>query len=239
MIILVGTGHIFDLSSAISNLLYEKMPDVICLELDERRFQALKERRESGTREVDTSLPIIYKFLANFQEKLAEKYGTMVGNEMIAAEEFASINNVDIELIDVDAQELLLRMWKEMRLIEKVRLFISSFSSLFVSKKSIEKELEKLQDNYYEYIEGIGKRFPTIRKVLIDDRNEYMAKRLIELNKKYEKIVAIVGDGHIEGLSKILEKNNIEVEIIRLKDLLENTKNRKNEIHFTVEYKAS
>ncbi|HEX08346.1 MAG TPA: hypothetical protein ENG38_00880, partial [Thermoplasmatales archaeon] len=198
MIILVGTGHIFDLSSAISNLLYEKMPDVICLELDERRFQALKERRESGTREVDTSLPIIYKFLANFQEKLAEKYGTMVGNEMIAAEEFASINNVDIELIDVDAQELLLRMWKEMRLIEKVRLFISSFSSLFVSKKSIEKELEKLQDNYYEYIEGIGKRFPTIRKVLIDDRNEYMAKRLIELNKKHEKIVAIVGDGHIE-----------------------------------------
>ena len=52
------------------------------------------------------------------------------------------------------------------------------------------------------------------------------------------KIVAIVGDGHIEGLNKILERNKIEIETIRLKDLLENAESRKNEIHFTVEYET-
>ena len=238
MLTLVGTGHVFDLSSAITSILYEKMPDVICLELDEKRFQALKQRRENRRKTGNTSLPILYKFLAGFQEKLAEKYGTTVGNEMLAADEFASINNIGIELIDVDAEKLLLRMWKEMKLIEKIRLFISSFTGLFISKKNVEKELEKLQENYYEYIEEISKKLPTIKKVLIDDRNEYMANKLIELNKKYKKIVAIVGDGHIEGLSKILERNKIEIEIIRLKDLLENAESRKNEIHFTVEYET-
>ena len=236
MLTLIGTGHVFDLSSAITSILYEKMPDVICLELDEKRFQALKQHRESEARAKNASLPILYKFLAGFQEKLAEKYGTSVGNEMIAAAEFASINNIGVELIDVDAEKLLLKMWKEMKLVEKIRLFISSFTGLFVSKKSIEKELKKLQENYYRYIEEISKKLPTIKKVLLDDRNEYMAKRLVELNKTYKKIVVIVGDGHIEGLNKILEKNKIETEIIRLKDLLGNMKSRKNEIHFTVEY---
>jgi len=238
MITLVGTGHVFDLSSAISDLLYEKMPDVVCLELDEKRFQALKQHRENGVRGVDVSLPVVYRFLAGFQEKMAEKYGTMVGNEMIAAEEFASLHNVGVELIDMDAEELLLKMWREMRLIEKIRFFVSGFTSLFVSKKDVERELEKFQGDYHGYIEEIGKRFPTIRKVLIDDRNEYMARRLIELNEKYEKIVAIVGDGHVEGLSKILKDNKVELEVIRLKDLLENMENRKNQIGFTVEYRS-
>ncbi|RLF62536.1 MAG: hypothetical protein DRN16_01280 [Thermoplasmata archaeon] len=238
MITLVGTGHVFDLSSAISDLLYEKMPDVVCLELDEKRFQALKQHRENGVRGVDVSLPVVYRFLAGFQEKMAEKYGTMVGNEMIAAEEFASLHNVGVELIDMDAEELLLKMWREMRLIEKIRFFVSGFTSLFVSKKDVERELEKFQGDYHGYIEEISKRFPTIRKVLIDDRNEYMARRLIGLNEKYEKIVAIVGDGHVEGLSKILKDNKVELEVIRLKDLLENMENRKNQIGFTVEYRS-
>jgi pheromone shutdown protein TraB len=239
MITLIGTGHVFDLSSAVLNLLYKKKPDLICLELDKKRFKGLKQQRYLGGKKTfDKSLPVIYRLLADFQENVARKYGTTVGNEMLAAEEYASTNNLPIELIDIDAQEILLKMWREMKLTEKIKLFISSIVGIFISKKKIEDELERLQNNYYEYIEEIGKKFPTIKKILIDDRNRHMANRLIELSKNYDNIVAIVGDGHIEGLSKILKSNNLETDIIRLKDLRNNTVDNKNNAHFTVEYKT-
>jgi len=35
-----------------------------------------------------------------------------------------------------------------------------------------------------------------------------------------EKIVAVVGEGHVNGIKKILEKDGIKIEIIHLSDLL-------------------
>ena len=41
MITLIGTGHVFNLSSALKNVFNEKNPDVICVELDQQRLRAL------------------------------------------------------------------------------------------------------------------------------------------------------------------------------------------------------
>ena len=60
---------------------------------------------------------------------------------------------------------------------------------------------------------------PTIKKILIDERNGNMAKKIIDLTEKHEKIIACIGDGHINGISKILDENKSDYEIIRLKDL--------------------
>jgi pheromone shutdown protein TraB len=34
MITLIGTGHVFDLSSALTEIFDEKLPEVICVELE-------------------------------------------------------------------------------------------------------------------------------------------------------------------------------------------------------------
>ncbi|MEM3738945.1 MAG: TraB family protein, partial [Thermoplasmata archaeon] len=57
-------------------------------------------------------------------------------------------------------------------------------------------------------------------KILIDDRNDYMAWRISMLAKEYTNIVCVVGEGHIDGISKKLSQRNLPHRIIHLKQLL-------------------
>ena len=54
---------------------------------------------------------------------------------------------------------------------------------------------------------------------MIDERNENMANRIIDLTEHYENIIACIGDGHIIGISNILDEKKFEYETIRLNDL--------------------
>jgi len=108
-----------------------------------------------------------------------------------------------------------------MSLSEKTRFFLSGIGSIFVPKKNIDKEVKNITNNVESYLSIIGKKFPTIKKVLIDDRNTYMANNLLKLHQNYDNIIAILGDGHIKGIENLLLKNNITPKIIRLKELQE------------------
>ena len=92
----------------------------------------------------------------------------------------------------------------------------SGIGGLFISKKRVEKEHEKLEGNFDIYLEQIGKKFPTIKRVLIDERNEHMVQQLKVANEQHEKIIAVIGDGHVPGISKLLEKKELEYETIIL-----------------------
>ena len=52
---------------------------------------------------------------------------------------------------------------------------------------------------------------------LIDERDERMAAALRDLHRTKGDIVAVVGDGHIEGLGRRLAGETLEV--VRLRDL--------------------
>ena len=49
------------------------------------------------------------------------------------------------------------------------------------------------------------KTFPKLYKILVEDRNIYMANQLKELSKTHKKIVAVIGAGHRKGIKQILE----------------------------------
>ncbi len=59
-------------------------------------------------------------------------------------------------------------------------------------------------------IREIKKRYPSLYRVLIQERNEYMAYQLIRLTHLHpdKKILAVVGAGHEEGMQKMLQKIN-------------------------------
>ena len=100
----------------------------------------------------------------------------------------------------MNAQNMFSKMLKKMSLSEKIKIMLSGVGGFFISKKRVEKELSNIQENFDDYLNEIGKKFPTIKRVLIDERNSFMAQQLISANEKYEKIIAVVGDGHIPGL---------------------------------------
>ncbi|MCK4996150.1 MAG: TraB/GumN family protein, partial [Thermoplasmatales archaeon] len=82
-----------------------------------------------------------------------------------------------------------------------------------------EKELKNFEKNFDTYIEQIGKKFPTLKRVLIDERNLYMVQQLAVANEQHEKVIAVVGDGHIPGITRLLENKELDFETIRLSEL--------------------
>jgi pheromone shutdown-related protein TraB len=242
MITLIGTGHVFNLSKSITAVFDEKNPDVICVELDKQRYRGLlqKKTNPSSVKQKQKNLPMIYTLLARFQDSMANQYGVSAGDEMMTAITYAQSQGIPLQLIDMQAQQLFITMWKTMPFFEKLKLLLSGFTGIFVSKKRVEEELKTFQQNSDTYFKEIGKQFPTIKKTLIDDRNEYMAKKIMTLNQNYQSIMVCVGDGHIQGISKILQKNNIDFETIRLAELRDKPIKEYDgsSAHFTTHYKA-
>lgn len=221
MIILIGTGHVFDLSDALLTIFDEYQPDTICVELDQQRYQQLlmKQQHPEQKKQVQKNTPIVYRMLARFQENLAGKYGVTPGEEMITSIQYAQSHQLPLHLIDMNAQRVFAQMLKEMTMREKFRLFFSGFAGLFVSQKRVESELDKLQGDFTSYIDEIGKKFPTIKHALIDKRNRFMVQKVLRLAEEFETIGVVVGDGHIPGMKQLLEENDKEIKVVRLKDL--------------------
>jgi pheromone shutdown protein TraB len=59
------------------------------------------------------------------------------------------------------------------------------------------------------------------------------------LHEKHQKIIACVGDGHVPGISKLLEEKQIPFETIRLQELQKpQTKETDgSSAHFSINYK--
>ena len=241
MITLIGTGHVFNLTEALYTIFDEKKPNLICVELDSQRYQALlmKQQHPEQYEQAAKNAPFIYRILARFQENMANEYGVIAGSEMIAAITYAQTYQLPVEFIDMNAQQIFTKMWKSMKISEKLKLLFTGFGSLFISKKTVEKELEHIQENLTTYLDEIGKKFPTIKKTLIDDRNIYMTQKLLHLHTKYTNIIACVGDGHIPGMDSLLKENHIDVNMIRLHELQQQKTQDTDSAsaHFSIGYK--
>ena len=212
MITILGVGHVFDISKQVRHIILQSNSNAVCIELDPVRYQALrnpdKEKAKNG---------LTYDMMASFQSKIAEDYGGEAGSEMIAAADTAAEMGVALCLIDVDARSLFDRILKEMTFGEKAKLFFSSFAALFVRKKTIEEELSSYEDNTEMYMEVMGKQFPTMKRILVDERNDIMSKNIIKATEMYGDVAVVIGDGHVDGILKIL--GDRETNVFRLKDI--------------------
>ncbi|MEM3444966.1 MAG: TraB domain-containing protein [Thermoplasmata archaeon] len=221
MIVLIGVGHVFAISERVMQEIFSVKPEVVCVELDPSRAEALlsKNEKKGG----DRALPLIYQMLALFQRVIARKFETEPGLEMLAAIQAAKEVNAKLEFIDIDAVTIAERIWREMSFVERTKLVAMLFFGMFMSTKKVEKSIEEFIDSEGEIIEEFGKQFPTLKKILIEDRNNYMAWRIAMAAREYTNIVCVVGEGHIEGLSRKLSARNIPHRIVSLKQLLAET----------------
>ena len=215
MITLVGVGHVFVISEQVRAMILSRQPEVVCLELDPARYSALMDRtRGAGGR---GRVPIQYMLLAQVQRRIATKFGSEAGAEMLAAAAAAREVGAKVALIDMDAAMVFGRLWRTMSSREKLHLMFGSLVGLVASKETVEKEMVMYEDRGSEYLETLGDEFPSIKRVLIDDRNKHMAARIASIATQHERVLAVVGDGHMDGLVEAL--GDRPVETVRLKDL--------------------
>jgi len=213
-IVLVGTGHVFDIRAAVKGVVHRIRPQTVALELDGGRFAAL----QSATRGDGRGLPITYRLLAKVQQSLAEQYGSEAGSEMIAAAEAAAETGASLELIDMDAMRVFKRMTAAMSFREKLLMVVGIFMSLVAGKSAVEKEMEHYKADEAGFMAEVQRSYPSIARVLIDERNAHMAERLRGISSRSSLTLAVVGDAHVPGMTRILSEF-ADVEVLRLDDL--------------------
>jgi pheromone shutdown protein TraB len=211
VIVILGVGHVFDISQQVMRIIEEERPDAVGVELDPGRYQALQ---NPGAR---SDARLTYKILSRMQKRIAQQYGGEVGAEMLAATKAAKSIGADVLFIDTDANQMFRRLSSEMPLKEKVKLGLSAITSLFIGRKTVERELDNLQDNEERYMAEMGEQFPTLKRVLVDERNAIMARRIDQAASRYPTVLVVVGDAHVEGILHLLDRDDVRV--YRLKDI--------------------
>lgn len=213
-VILVGTAHVSENSvQEARDEIKKNRPEAVAVELCQQRFKALKD--EKGWEQTDIGKVItsdrIYLFLlqillGNFQRKLGDDLGIKPGAEMMAAIDEAESAGAKIILADRDIRLTLKRAMDEMTFYEKMRL-LSSFIGGFIDGEEIDTELvERLKekDVLTELMEELALKTPSIKRVLVDERDEHIANAIFASDAK--SIVAVVGAGHMQGIKKRLEE---------------------------------
>ena len=229
-IILVGTAHISKKSiGEVKEAIEKYKPDVIAVELCRKRYEALtqKDRWEntpitSLLKSNKAYLVLAQTFLSSIQRRLGKEYGVEPGSEMITAINEAKKQDIEVALVDRDITITLKRAWRKMGIREKFRL---SWEFLKALTGYDEGELEKIdleelmkEDVISALMKEFGEIAPSVSDVLIHERDEYIAKKILDESKK-GKVVAVVGIGHINGIKKYLEKKRLDVDLEKLEEV--------------------
>lgn len=212
-IILVGTAHVSDRSIAeVNEVIDREKPDIVAVELDKARYQALKGEEEVKEISVKELLSggkfyffLLHWLLAYVQKKIGADMGVKPGAEMLSAIEKAESTGARVALIDRDIQVTIGRFWSKMSFFEKLKLFGSlAGASLGFGTKEIDMDTVTHEDVVSQLISELRKMAPNAASVLIDERDAFMAKNLIDISGS-GKVVAVVGAGHRGGIQKYLD----------------------------------
>jgi len=211
--VLVGTAHVSQESADLAHeIIGRENPDCVCVELDERRYEALRNEQKFESldmrevlRQKQLSTLIFNLVLASYQKQLGGKLGVKPGAELLAAARAAEEAGIAVELCDRDVRATLRRAWGALSLWRKLQLIAAMFASLFDAPDLSEEDLRELrkQDVVSAMMDELGEEFPALKAVLIDERDAYLAEKI--RNAPGERIVAVLGAGHLEGVRRILE----------------------------------
>jgi pheromone shutdown-related protein TraB len=213
-IILVGTAHVSQESvELVKSVIEQEQPDRVCVELDEKRFEAISNpnRWESLDlkeiiRKHQLSTLIVNLVLASFQKRLGDKLGVLPGAEMLEAIRMAEKHSVPVTLADRDVRVTLRRAWRNTPFWRKSLLLSSMLLGIFDTTEVSEEEIRNLkkQDVLSEMMKELGDQVPTLKAVLIDERDRYLAQKVTDAPGN--RTVAVVGAGHVAGMLRTLEQ---------------------------------
>jgi len=210
-IVIVGTAHVSEKSvQEVTRAIEELHPDVVAVELCNRRYRALTGQEETGEIQIKEILSggklyllLVQWFLAYVQKKIGSDLGVKPGSEMIAAIEVAERTGARVALVDRDIAVTIQRFWSAMSFLEKAKLVGSMIPAAFGKGEEIDIEKVTEEDVVSAIIEEFREVSPGAAQVLIDERDAFIARNLIRLGRE-GRVVAVVGAGHREGITKYL-----------------------------------
>jgi len=215
----LGTAHISRSSAdKVRELLLSGEFDAVAVELGTGRYKRITEPEsvynldlfhivKSGM----ASMAFANLALSAFQQRMAEQLGVEPGEEFRAAIEVAENAGYPVLLIDREIGVTLKRIYRNVSIWHRMRIITSLLMSLVSRQKISEEEIERLKEG--DVLESTFTQFARkerdLYEPLIDERDRYMAIRLIQEARKTEHhhIIAIVGAGHLQGIRNYLKQS--------------------------------
>jgi len=213
---IIGTAHVSEKSvEKVRDTILEKNPDVVAVELDLNRYNNLLNEKQGETPKQEFEIKKLIKgdnltlflvsgFLSYMQRKIGDDVGVKPGSEMMAAVEVAEKIGAKVALIDRDISITLNRTLNKMSFIEKMKFIYGLIISFFSKDEDLE-DIESITEG--DALEEVMKYFqemsPQAYDVLVTERDKYMARMLLDIPE--ENVVAVVGAGHKEGITKYMD----------------------------------
>lgn len=207
---LLGTAHVSAASVEEIRAAAERLaPDTVAIELCQARYDGMKQGakwKETDLfrvlKEKKTAFFLSQLLLQSFYRRIGKKLDVEPGADMLAGADAAGQLGAHLVLADRNIAVTLKRAWAALSFWGKCKLAWMLFASLFGEETADETAVEDLkkQDNIDAAIEEMGRAFPAIKRVLIDERDEYLAGKLHAAPGK--RILAVVGAGHVPGIRR-------------------------------------
>ncbi len=213
-IILVGTAHISKESvEEAAEVIRTERPDRVCVELDEARMRALS--NEKDWQELDVVkvlkdgkgfLLLANLVLSSFQKRMGADVGVKPGDELKEAARVAESEGLPVSLVDRPLHVTLQRAWAKNNLWGKAKLLATLFSSAFSDEELSAEDIENLKEQgaMESMMEELAKYLPTVKAVLIDERDRFLASHIWDAPGN--KVVAVLGAGHLAGTEALVRE---------------------------------
>jgi pheromone shutdown-related protein TraB len=223
-IYIVGTAHVSARSvQDVRDTVAAVRPDTIAIELCEPRYQGMVRKnawRETNLfrviRQGKATFLLAQLAMQSFYRRLGKQLEVEPGAEMMAGAACAQEIGARLELIDRRIDITLKRVWRHLGFWQRIKLLGVMIEALFSSDEIGGGDIEALkqQDQLESLMGEMGKAFPEIKKRLIDERDIYLAQKLRAVPG--ERIVAVVGAGHVPGMLQSIQASTSLEELDRL-----------------------
>jgi pheromone shutdown-related protein TraB len=149
--------------------------------------------------------------LGAFQKRIADQLDIEVGADMRTAVESAESHSLPLMLIDRDIGTTLKRIYRNIPWYKRLAVMAGLLSSVTAKGNVSEEEIERLKsgDVLESTFNEFAEQSEDIYRPLVDERDQYMAARLIEEAKQSgcKNILAVVGAGHMRGIRRYLSRD--------------------------------
>jgi pheromone shutdown-related protein TraB len=208
----VGTAHVSQRSvEEVQEVIAKLRPDVVCVELDKGRYDALT--KDSAFRDLDvfkvvregkTLYLLAHLALASYQRRIGASLGVKPGAELVAAVDAAKQHGIPFELIDRDIQITLKRTWKNIGLWRRLTLLGSLIVGGDGEGEPVTAEtVENLKEPkaLSQMLTELGNAVPEVKGPLVDERDQYLASKMTDAGRGKKTVVAVVGAAHVPGMT--------------------------------------
>jgi pheromone shutdown protein TraB len=180
-------------------------PSVVAVELDEERLWAL---RDPDRDKLDSPIHsgLLPWLLALLERSVGSLTDVFPGSEMLEAVDEAERTGAKTIMIDRPIGSILEEI-RNVPLIEKLKIGFDVLAALFAigtKWKTSQLNTTGLDGMMAEF----DAKYPTLSRILLKDRDRYMAQKLHEiLDLTTGPVIAVVGLGHVNGIMRCLAMN--------------------------------